>query len=118
MPRFIPLMLDFQPNLSKEVVPGRISAKQSRKENMTSHVRTVQTNLCDVFYCIQCSVQPDDIGSHINVGRTLNTLNQTAEAEVAYRRALDLMPTVLPGTHLHCVQKYLHSLDLVHIYVW
>ena len=43
------------------------------------------------------SVQPDDIGSHINVGRTLNTLSQTTEAEAAYRRALELMPAILPG---------------------
>ena len=93
----------------------RISAKQSREQTWR-HI-ALGTVVRDVIYCIWCSVQPDDIGSHINVGRTLNTLNQTAEAEVAYRRALDLMPTVLPGTHLHRVQQYLHSLDLVHMYM-
>ncbi|XP_046581370.1 protein O-mannosyl-transferase TMTC3-like isoform X2 [Haliotis rubra] len=43
------------------------------------------------------SVQPDDIGAHINVGRTLSTLNRTEEAEKAYRSALALFPPVIPG---------------------
>ena len=42
-------------------------------------------------------IQPDDIGSHINVGRVYNTLDQPVEAEQAFRRALDLFPPVKPG---------------------
>jgi hypothetical protein len=33
---------------------------------------------------IFCSVQEDDIGAHINVGRTLNHLKMFKEAEEAY----------------------------------
>lgn len=43
------------------------------------------------------SVQPDDIGAHMNVGRTYNNLEMFAEAEQAYRKALALMPPVKPG---------------------
>ena len=43
------------------------------------------------------SVQPDDIGAHMNVGRALNHLGRYEEAEAAYRRALNLFPPVIPG---------------------
>lgn len=43
------------------------------------------------------SVQHDDIGAHINVGRTYNNLNMSKEAEAAYRRALSYFPQVQPG---------------------
>lgn len=34
--------------------------------------------------CPICSVQQDDIGAHINVGRTFNHLKMFKEAEDAY----------------------------------
>ncbi|XP_076445747.1 protein O-mannosyl-transferase TMTC3-like [Babylonia areolata] len=43
------------------------------------------------------SIQPDDIGAHINVGRTYVNLNQSAPAEKAYHRAIDLFPPVIKG---------------------
>lgn len=42
-------------------------------------------------------MQHDDIGAHINVGRTYNNLNMSKEAEAAYRRALSYFPQVQPG---------------------
>lgn len=50
--------------------------------------------VCD---CFGHRVQPDDIGAHINVGRTFNTLQNYKEAEKAYRKALSLLPPVRPG---------------------
>ncbi len=44
-----------------------------------------------------CRVQPDDLGAHINVGRTYNNLQLFSEAEGAYRKALALLPPVKPG---------------------
>ncbi|KAL4232814.1 Protein O-mannosyl-transferase tmtc3 [Mactra antiquata] len=43
------------------------------------------------------SVQPDDIGAHMNVGRTYKTLEMWDEAEEAYLKAKDLFPPVKPG---------------------
>ncbi|CAG2231886.1 TMTC [Mytilus edulis] len=43
------------------------------------------------------SVQPDDIGAHINVGRTYNNMNMSTEAEEAYMKALHLFPPIIPG---------------------
>ncbi|OWF55836.1 Transmembrane and TPR repeat-containing protein 3 [Mizuhopecten yessoensis] len=49
------------------------------------------------YFIKAASVQPDDIGAHMNVGRTYNTMNQTTEAESAYKRAMDLFPPIIPG---------------------
>ena len=53
-----------------------------------------------LYRVVSCRVQPDDIGAHLNVGRTLNLLNQTAEAEKAYRTALELFPPIKSGLTL------------------
>ena len=42
-------------------------------------------------------VQPDDIGSHVNVGRTLKQLGNTVDAEEALRKALSLLPPIKKG---------------------
>ncbi|XP_046394018.1 protein O-mannosyl-transferase Tmtc3 [Ischnura elegans] len=42
-------------------------------------------------------VQEDDIGAHINVGRTFNHLKLYKEAEEAYLKAKSLLPKVKPG---------------------
>ncbi|RUS90441.1 hypothetical protein EGW08_001782 [Elysia chlorotica] len=43
------------------------------------------------------SVQPDDIGAHINVGRTYMNLNRSSPAEKAYRKAIGLFPPIIKG---------------------
>nr|XP_048274229.1 protein O-mannosyl-transferase TMTC3 [Myodes glareolus]XP_048274230.1 protein O-mannosyl-transferase TMTC3 [Myodes glareolus] len=49
-------------------------------------------------YFLQAThVQPDDIGAHMNVGRTYKNLNRTREAEESYMLAKSLMPQIIPG---------------------
>lgn len=49
-------------------------------------------------YFLQASiVQPDDIGAHINVGRTYNNLKMFDEAEQAFWKAKNLLPRPRPG---------------------
>ncbi|KAL9921887.1 transmembrane O-mannosyltransferase targeting cadherins 3 isoform 1-T6 [Glossina fuscipes fuscipes] len=43
------------------------------------------------------NIQPDDIGAHINVGRTYNNLKYYAKAEAAYLKAKSLFPRIKPG---------------------
>ena len=43
------------------------------------------------------SVQPDDIGGYINVGRALNQLERFEEAEAAYLKAKSLLPRAKQG---------------------
>ncbi|XP_017000704.2 protein O-mannosyl-transferase Tmtc3 [Drosophila takahashii] len=46
-------------------------------------------------------IQTDDIGAHINVGRTFNNLKRYAEAEQAYVQAKSLFPQAKPGVSYH-----------------
>ena len=43
------------------------------------------------------NVQPDDVGAHINVGRTFNNLKMFKEAEESYLKAKSLLPKSRPG---------------------
>ncbi|XP_055629787.1 protein O-mannosyl-transferase Tmtc3-like [Toxorhynchites rutilus septentrionalis] len=49
------------------------------------------------FFHKAVSVQEDDVGAHINVGRTYNHLQQFQEAEEAYLKAKSLLPKAKPG---------------------
>lgn len=49
------------------------------------------------YFHTAVSVQPDDVGAHINVGRTYNHLKRFTEAEEAYLRAKELLPKAKPG---------------------
>jgi len=51
-------------------------------------------HICCVF-----RVQPDDVGAHINVGRTASSLQLYSEAEQAYHTALALLSPA-PGSCL------------------
>ena len=42
-------------------------------------------------------MQPDDIGAHMNVGRTHNNMEMYEEAEAAYDKAKEYFPAVIPG---------------------
>ncbi|XP_037070943.1 protein O-mannosyl-transferase Tmtc3-like isoform X2 [Pollicipes pollicipes] len=50
-----------------------------------------------VFFQHAVRVQGDDIGAHINVGRTYTSLQMYDEAEQAYRTAKALLPRARPG---------------------
>ncbi|XP_043257371.1 protein O-mannosyl-transferase Tmtc3-like isoform X2 [Colletes gigas] len=49
------------------------------------------------FFNMAVQVQGDDIGAHINVGRTYNHLKMFKEAEDAYLKAKSLLPKAKPG---------------------
>lgn len=49
------------------------------------------------FFQTAVGVQQDDVGAHINVGRTYNHLKMFKEAEEAYLKAKSLLPKAKPG---------------------
>lgn len=49
------------------------------------------------FFLTAVNVQQDDVGAHINVGRTYNHLKMFKDAEDAYLRAKSLLPKAKPG---------------------
>lgn len=60
-------------------------------ENSGKHIEALR------FFQKAVEVQDDDIGAHINVGRTYNYLKMFKEAELAYMRAKSLLPRAKPG---------------------
>nr|NVI79167.1 putative transmembrane and TPR repeat-containing protein CG4050-like protein [Cucujiformia] len=49
------------------------------------------------YFTKAVNVQEDDVGAHINVGRTYNHLKMFKEAEEAYLKAKSLLPKAKPG---------------------
>lgn len=49
------------------------------------------------YFHAAVKVQHDDVGAHINVGRTYNHLKMFKEAEEAYLKAKSLLPKAKPG---------------------
>lgn len=49
------------------------------------------------YFHAAVNVQNDDVGAHINVGRTCSHLKMFQEAENAYLRAKSLLPKAIPG---------------------
>jgi len=64
------------------------------------------------FFQQATSAQPDDVGAHINVGRTLNHLERYSEAESAYLKAKSLLPQPKPG------QRYVTRIAPQHLSVF
>ncbi|XP_040200098.1 protein O-mannosyl-transferase TMTC3 [Rana temporaria] len=60
-------------------------------ENEKSYAKALR------FFKQATHVQPDDIGAHMNVGRTYKNLDRSKEAEESYLIAKSLMPQVIPG---------------------
>ncbi|CAB4055299.1 TMTC [Lepeophtheirus salmonis] len=54
-----------------------------------------------LYFRAAVSIQPDDIGAHINVGRSLNLLHRYQDAEEAYLKAKSLLPRSRPGEVYH-----------------
>lgn len=76
-----------------------VNARNAKLFNNVGHALEGQNKFNEALLYFQQAVriQPDDIGAHINVGRTLNHLGKYAEAESAYRMAKSLFPKIKPG---------------------
>ena len=65
-----------------------------------------------ILFLLFFSVQPDDIGAHMNVGRTYKNMKLWDEAEKAYMTAKELFPPVVAGRSFYelCREKicFLH----------
>lgn len=60
---------------------------------------------CVLKILIFCSAFIDDIGAHMNVGRTYKNLNRSKEAEEAYLVAKSLMPQVYESFYGECMRS-------------
>uniref|UniRef100_A0AAQ5Z5J4 Protein O-mannosyl-transferase TMTC3 n=1 Tax=Amphiprion ocellaris TaxID=80972 RepID=A0AAQ5Z5J4_AMPOC len=77
----------------------KVNKNNAKLWNNVGHALENQSNYAKALqYFLQATrVQPDDIGAHMNVGRTYKNLNKSKEAEDAYLVAKSLMPQVIPG---------------------
>lgn len=77
----------------------KVNKNNAKLWNNVGHALENQNNYTTALrYFLQATrVQPDDIGAHMNVGRTYKNLNKSREAEQAYLVAKSLMPQVIPG---------------------
>nr|XP_022287196.1 transmembrane and TPR repeat-containing protein 3-like isoform X2 [Crassostrea virginica] len=77
----------------------KVNTKNAKLFNNVGHALEKYAKYAEALEYFEkaVSVQQDDIGAHINVGRTYNNLNMSREAEAAYKKALSYFPQVQPG---------------------
>ena len=77
----------------------RVNQRNAKLFNNVGHALESQGHFEEAlqYFHKAVSVQQDDIGAHINVGRTLNHLKMYKEAEDAYLKAKSLLPKAKPG---------------------
>ena len=77
----------------------KVNAGNAKLFNNVGHALEAQGKYSEALQYFHQAVttQPDDIGAHINVGRTYNHMARFEEAETAYLRAKSLLPRPKPG---------------------
>lgn len=77
----------------------RVNQRNAKLFNNVGHALEGDANYADAlkYFLAAVQVQPDDVGAHINVGRTYNHLKQFQQAEEAFLRAKSLLPKAKPG---------------------
>ncbi|XP_014223794.1 transmembrane and TPR repeat-containing protein CG4050 [Trichogramma pretiosum] len=77
----------------------KVNDRNAKLFNNVGHALESQGRFMEAlnFFNMAVQVQGDDIGAHINVGRTYNHLKMFKEAEDAYLKAKSLLPKAKPG---------------------
>ncbi|XP_076274309.1 protein O-mannosyl-transferase Tmtc3-like [Rhynchophorus ferrugineus] len=77
----------------------RVNQRNAKLFNNVGHALESQGKFDEAlqFFKTAVSVQHDDVGAYINVGRTYNHLKMYKEAEDAYLKAKSLLPKAKPG---------------------
>ncbi|GFV57338.1 protein O-mannosyl-transferase TMTC3 [Trichonephila clavipes] len=89
----------------------RITKNNAKLYNNLGHVMEAEGKNDDALklFLKAAEIQPDDLGSHLNVGRMYNILGMTEKAEKAFWMAKNLLPKVRPGKpyQTHIVPRHL-----------
>ncbi|XP_059617284.1 protein O-mannosyl-transferase Tmtc3 [Phlebotomus argentipes] len=77
----------------------RVNQRNAKLFNNVGHALESEERYREAltFFHTAVQVQEDDVGAHINVGRTYNHLKMFKEAEEAYLKAKSLLPKAKPG---------------------
>lgn len=81
----------------------RVTQTNAKLYNNVGHALEEQRKYLEALDYFQTAVraQPDDIGAHMNVGRTYGHLGMLDLSESAYLRAKNLLPKPRPGVGYH-----------------
>nr|NVI79230.1 putative transmembrane and TPR repeat-containing protein CG4050-like protein [Cucujiformia] len=90
---------DWEDEYSVFMAGLRVNQKNAKLFNNVGHALESQAKYEEalLFFKTAVNVQQDDVGAHINVGRTYNHLKMFKEAEEAYLKAKSLLPKAKPG---------------------
>jgi tetratricopeptide (TPR) repeat protein len=90
---------DWKDELSLFTSGLKVNSGNAKLFNNVGHALESQGKYSEALEYFNQAVrtQPDDIGAHINVGRTYNHMSMFEEAETAYLRAKSLLPRAKPG---------------------
>ncbi|KAL1459084.1 hypothetical protein WDU94_011093, partial [Cyamophila willieti] len=90
---------DWQDEYSIFMAGLKVNSRNAKLFNNVGHALESQGKYWEALEYFQkaVTVQGDDIGAHINVGRTYNHLKLYGKAEEAYIRAKSLLPKAKPG---------------------
>lgn len=77
----------------------KVNQRNAKLFNNVGHALESEAEYKDAlnYFHAAVNVQEDDVGAHINVGRTYNHLKMFKEAEEAYLKAKSLLPKAKPG---------------------
>lgn len=91
--------LDWESEYTIFMAGLKVNQRNAKLFNNVGHALEGQGRFDEALQYFQkaVSVQQDDIGAHINVGRTFNHLKMFKEAEDAYLKAKSLLPKAKPG---------------------
>ncbi|XP_018332006.1 transmembrane and TPR repeat-containing protein CG4050 [Agrilus planipennis] len=90
---------DWETEYSIFVSGLKVNQRNAKLFNNVGHALESQGNYKEAlkYFHTAVSVQEDDVGAYINVGRTYNHLKMFKEAEEAYLKAKSLLPKAKPG---------------------
>ncbi|XP_035226369.1 protein O-mannosyl-transferase Tmtc3-like isoform X2 [Stegodyphus dumicola] len=85
---------DWQSEYSLFLSGLQVNQRNAKLYNNVGHCLETQGKHAEAlsYFHTAIRVEPDDIGAHINVGRTYNHLGMYGEAEKSFRKAKDLLP--------------------------
>ncbi|XP_055840237.1 protein O-mannosyl-transferase Tmtc3 [Episyrphus balteatus] len=90
---------DWQTEYSLFMSGLKVNSRNAKLFNNVGHALENEGKYLDALIYFQkaVTIQGDDIGAYINVGRTYNHLKMYKEAEESYLKAKSLFPKVKPG---------------------
>merc|ERR1719251_692038 len=92
--------MDWQDEFSLFSSGLKVNSGNAKLFNNVGHALEAEGQYSEAlrYFRAAVTVQPDDIGAHINIGRTYNHMGRLGHAEAAYLQAKSLLPKPKKGS--------------------